>query len=178
MLRRMPNPRPRSASVTAAATLAVLGSTSALLVWCYFFLVLLNLPPDIHVNHPYEVFPFTFLLVALVPPLLVALGIRTGIGLFQLRPWARLAALIWASLALAFCLAVIAFRPFETFFFPEHFVSELQSFKQFIAIAFILLLMPVSIWWLFLFRTKSVKLQFLQADSGGTPREADIGNKG
>jgi hypothetical protein len=161
----MPNLRPRSAGVTAAATLALLGSASALFVWAYFFVALLNLPADSNGKHAYEAFPFFFLMTATVPPLLIGLGLRMGIGLFQLRPWARVAALVWAAVALLFCLAMIAFRPFETFFFPDHFVSELQSFKQLLAIAFLIMLMPISIWWLFFFRTRSVKLQFLPPDS-------------
>jgi hypothetical protein len=167
----MPTPGPRSASVTAAATLAILGSASALLIWCYFFLAMLNLPADQNGRHPYEMFPFTFLLVALVPPTLIALGVSIGVGLFRLQPWSRIAALVWASIALAFCLAMIAFRPFETFFFPDRFVSEAQSFKQLIAISFVMLLLPVSVWWLFLFRAKSVKLQFLSAGSQSAGQE-------
>ncbi len=54
----------------------------------------------------------------------------------------------------------IAFRPFETFFIADHFVSELQSFKQLISVALIILLLPSSVWWLFLFRAEDVKKQF------------------
>ena len=161
----MGNPRLRSAGVTAAATLAILGSASALLAWGYFVLLVLNAPPDIHGKHLYQLFPLAFALVAVVPPALIAIGVRMGIGLLQLRPWARLAALIWASVALFFCLGMIAFRPFETFFFPNRFVTEFQSFRQLVAIAFIIMLMPVSIWWLFYFRAKSVRLQFLAAEA-------------
>ena len=168
----MANPHARSAGVTAAATLAILGSSSALLAWGYFVLSLFNAPPDIHGNHLYELFPWTTLLIVLVPPVLVAIGLRMGVGLFQLKPWARLAALIWASVALLFCLGMIAFRPFETFFIPDRFVSEFQSFRQLVAIAFILMLMPVSIWWLFFFRFHSVKLQFLPAGAEALPQSA------
>lgn len=156
---------PRSAGVTAAATLVILGGVTALFVWGNFFMMLLNAPPDEKGKHLYQTHTVAFLLIALVPSGLIALGIRTGIGLFQLRTWARSAALMWASLALFFCLAMIAFRPFETFFIPDHFVSDLESFKQLVALSFIFLLFPVSLWWLFLFRSKSVKLQFAPADS-------------
>jgi len=161
----MPNPGFRSAGVTAAATLAILGSSSALLAWVYFILKLLNAPPNFRGQHLYELFPWTTLLIALVPPALIAVGLRLGVGLYQLRPWARLAALLWASIALLFCLGMIAFRPFETFFIPERFVSEFQSFQQLVALGFIMMLMPVSIWWLFFFRAKSVRLQFVPADT-------------
>jgi Na+/melibiose symporter-like transporter len=141
----------RSAGVTAAATLAVLGSVIAFFLWGWLFLPLMNLPPDSNGQHAYQVHPITFALIALVPPFLVALGMRTGIGLFQLRPRARKAALWWASIAL---------RPFETFAIPEHFVAEAESLKQLLAVSAVFMLLPVSIWWLFFFRLKSVVEQF------------------
>jgi hypothetical protein len=161
----MANTHPRSAAVTAAATLSLLGCSSALFFWGYFILALLNAPVDQHGRHPYELQLGLFLAIATVPPAVIALGIRTGIGLFQLRPWARVSALVWASLTLVFCLALIAFRPFETFIISDRFVGPLESMKQLIAVALLILLMPTSIWWLFLFRLKCVRAQF-----GGEPK--------
>jgi len=68
----------RSAGVTAAATLAVLGSVIAFFLWGWLFLPLMNLPPDSNGQHAYQVHPITFALIALVPPFLVALGMRTA----------------------------------------------------------------------------------------------------
>jgi hypothetical protein len=177
MVVHMSTARPRSAGVTAAATLAILGGVSALLIWGNIFLKLLNFPPDLRGRHFYEAHTAAFLLIALVPTGLIALGIRTGIGLFQLRSWARSAALLLAALALVFCLTVIAFRPFETFFISDHFVSEVESLKQLIVISFIFMLLPMSIWWLFFFRLESVKAQFgaTEAENGG--QEAAVTNK-
>jgi hypothetical protein len=156
----MPNSRPRSAGVTAAATLALLGCSSAFFFWGYLILTLVNAPSDKLGRHFYQLYPGPFLLIALIPSTVIALGIRTGIGLFQLRAWARVSALIWASITLTFCLALIAIRPFETFFIPTHFVNPTESFQQLVAIALVILLLPASVWWLFLFRMKSVKAQF------------------
>jgi heme/copper-type cytochrome/quinol oxidase subunit 3 len=150
----------RSAGVTCAAALAILGSATAFVVWGSLFLNVLNAAPDTHGKHLYELHPFAFVLIATVPFFLIASGIRTGIGLFQLKPWARQAALLWACIAIVFCLLMIAFRPFETFFIPEHFVSEVESFKQLLAVSLILALLPVSLWWIFYFRLPSVKRQF------------------
>jgi hypothetical protein len=150
----------RSAGVTCASALAILGSGSALFVWGSLFLGMLNARPDSHGKHLYELYPFTLLLLSTVPLSLIASGIRIGIGLFQLKPWARRAALSWATVALCFCLYMIAFRPFETFFIPEHFVSELESFKQLLAISLVVAMFPISVWWLFFFRLPSVKRQF------------------
>jgi hypothetical protein len=164
----------RSAGVTAAATFALLGSVTAFFVWGNFFLALLNFPPDDQGRHVYQTHTAAFALVAVVPSVLIALGIQTGVGLLRLRSWARLAALTWASIALFFSLAMIAFRPYETFFIPSHFVSELTSLKQLIAISFVFMLLPFSVWWLFFFRLKSVKAQFLPTGSESAVQEQPI----
>src|SRR5260221_14378437 len=109
-------------------------------------------PPVYQGQHLYELYPLKLIFVFSVPLFLIASGIRTGIGLFQLKPWARRGALIWASVALCFCIYMIAFRPFETFFLPDHFVSELESFKQLLAISLVIALFPLSVWWIFFFR--------------------------
>ena len=150
----------RSAGVTCAATLAILGSSSALFVWGSIFLGVLDAPPISEGKHLYELYPFTLFLMFSVPLFLIASGIRTGIGLFQLKPWARRAALLWAGVALCFCLYMIAFRPFETFFIPDRLVSEVESFKQLLAISLVIALFPISVWWIFFFRLPGVKRQF------------------
>jgi hypothetical protein len=150
----------RSAGVTCAAALAILGSASALCVWGSLFLDLINGEPGPDGKHLYESHPFALLLLFSVPLFLIASGFRTGIGLFQLKPWARRAALLWASVALCFCLYMIAFRPYQTFFIPEQFVSELESFKQLLALSLMVALFPISLWWIFFFRLPSVKRQF------------------
>ena len=152
--------RVRSAGITAAATLAVLESTTILFVWLFFMVALVNMPPDARGKHLYQVLPFTFLLLALVPPMISAVGIRTGIGLFQLRSWARKAAILWAIIALSFCSAIIALRPFETFIFPDHLVSDVEYLRQLLVLSVLVFLLPISVWWLFYFRRTSVKSQF------------------
>jgi hypothetical protein len=163
--------RPRSAAVTAAATLALLGCSAAFLFWGSFILNILNAPPDEQGMRVYQLHPWILITVAVVPSMLIAVGIKTGIGLFQLRPWARVTALIWAACALLFCLAIIALRPFETFFIKEEFVSQRETMRQLFAIALVILLLPVSVWWLFLFRMKSVKEQFRAAQQESSPTE-------
>lgn len=150
----------RSAGVTASAALAMLVSLSALFLWGWFFLPLLSLPADSSGKYIYQSHIAAFLTVALLPPTFVAIGIRTSIGLFQLKPWARRAATLMAVIALVLSLSMIAMRPFETFFIPDQFVSEAESLKQLLAIAFVFMLLPISAWWLFFFRFKGVKAQF------------------
>jgi|SRR5579883_234339 heme/copper-type cytochrome/quinol oxidase subunit 3 len=157
----------RSAGVTCAATLAILGSGTAFAIWGSFFLGLLNSEADVRNRSILEAHPVITFLIAFVPFVLIASGVQTGIGLFQLKPWARTAALAWAGAAICFSLWFIAFRPYETFFFPDHFVSELESLKQLMAISLVIATLPVSVWWMFLFRMESVKRQFApQAPEG------------
>ena len=153
-------PPARSAGVTAAATLAVLESITILLVWLFFVVSALNLPADSHGKHIYQYLPFTFFVLAAVPPMISAVGIRTGIGLFQLRGWARKAAMLWATIALIFCSAIIALRPFETFVFPDRVVTDVEYLRQLLVLAVLVFLLPISVWWLFYFRMRSVKSQF------------------
>lgn len=164
MLMSMPNPQLRSAGVTAAATLLIMYSVSALLLWGYFFLPLLNQPVDQAGRHVYDQDPIPFALFATIPPALVAVGIRIAVGVFQLKPWARTAMLAGAAIMTGLCLVVVARWPFETFFIPHHFVTPVQAFKQRLMVSFVIMLLPVNVWWLFLFRMKSVKAQFLAAE--------------
>jgi hypothetical protein len=170
----MPSPSyARSAGVTASATLAMLGSASALLIWGWVFQGLATLPRDAAGRHAYQTHPIEFFSLALVPPLLIAMGLRMGVGLFQLKPWARKAALLWAAITLTFSLSVIAFRPYQTFVIPEQFVSEAESLKQLLAVALLIFTFPISVWWIFYFTRPSVKLQFQSANPTSAPLESN-----
>jgi hypothetical protein len=157
---RMASVRSRSAGVTAAATYAILCCTTAFVVWGYVFLVLLNAAPFDDGRYFYQLFPARFLLVALVPPAAIAFGIRTAVGLLHLRPWARWTSMVLAATFLVLSLVIIAFRPFETFVIPHQFVSQGVLTQQMFWFSSVILLLPASIWWLFYFRTRKVKLQF------------------
>jgi hypothetical protein len=170
----MTNSYHRSAGVTAAATFALLASTYALLAWGYLLLPLFNAPPDSAGRHAYETYPVKFALFTFLPPLLIAFTVRTAIGILQLRPWARFAALIWAAAALALCLAIIAFRPFQTFFIPARFVGQDEAFKQLVTLSFVIMFLPASLWCLFFFRLSSVKRQFQQVSAAASLRNPDV----
>jgi hypothetical protein len=169
----MANAPARSAGVTAAATYAILCCATALGFWGYIMLGAINGPADDQGRHFYNLFPIVFTLVLLLPPAVIAMGIRTAVGLLFLRSWARRTSLIWAAISLLLCLAIIAFRPFETFVIPQHFVSQVVLTKQMISISFVLILFPVSVWWLFYFRTRSVKMQFLAASQSSGASETN-----
>ena len=163
----------RSAGVTCAAALCFLGSVTALYLWGGFFLNLINAavaPGGANVFRQHPLAAFT---IVTIPFFLIASGIRLGIGLFQLKPWARRAALLWAVAAVCCSLLLIAFRPYETFFIPEHFVSETESLKQLIAISLVFATFPIGVWWVFLFRRESVKRQFETSANTASPSAAD-----
>jgi len=124
------------------------------------FFPVLTLPPDSTGKYIYQSHLLAFLIMVLLPPVFVAVGIRTSVGLFQLKRWARRAAMLMAIIALVLSLTMIALRPFETFFIPDRFVGEVESLKQLLAISFVFMLLPISVWWLFFFRLKGVKGQF------------------
>jgi hypothetical protein len=155
----MNSARPRSAGVTAAATYALLCCATVFVLWGMVLLRMLNLRDDQGRSY-YELFPISFAMTALLPPAIVAVGVRTAIGVLQLRPWARVLSMVWAAVCLTLCLALITLRPFETFVIPHHFVSELTLTRQMVAISFVFMLLPVSVWWLFYFRRQTVKSQF------------------
>ena len=163
----MVSARARSGGVTMAATYALLCCGAALLFWGFALLKVLNIY-DEQGRAFYQVFPGAFLVIALVPPAMIATGARTAIGLLQLRPWARLLATVWAVVCIALCLVLIAVRPFETFVIPQHFVHEAILSRQIVSISFVVMLLPVSVWWLFYFRTRNVKLQFQENENGGS----------
>jgi hypothetical protein len=155
----------RSAGVTAAATLGILGSVSALVVWGWFFLSMLTMPVDRHGKHYTQLHPIPFVVTALAPPVLIALGIRISVGLFQLKPWARRGALLWAGLALLFSASVIAFYPYETFVIQEDLVTPIVSLRQLLAFSFVISTFPVAGWCLLYFTRRRVIAQFDLASS-------------
>jgi hypothetical protein len=150
----------RSAGITAAATLGILCSLSALLVWGWFFLSMMSLPADGSGRRIYETHTLLFVAFTAVPPLLVALGIRTSIGMFQLKPWALKGAVIWAVVAFVLSSLLIAFQPYETFAIREEFVSSASSQKQLLAFSFVIFTFPLGAWWMFYFTRPHVIRQF------------------
>lgn len=165
-------PEARSAGVTAAATLGILCSLSALVVWGWFFLSMMSVPVDGRGKHFYETHPFVFLTMGVIPPVLVALGLRISIGLFHLKSWARRGALLWAVLAFVFSSLLIAFQPYETFAIRDELVSPVASVKQLLAISFVVFTFPLGAWWLIYFTRRRVIDQFASVakqDTGQIP---------
>jgi hypothetical protein len=150
----------RSAAVTAAASIALTGSTAALLIWGWLVYSLSQLR-NARGESALSILSFFIVSVLGVPPVLAVLGLQTGIGLFRLQAWARKSAMVWAGTSLTFCLLLVVRYPYEIFAVQnEHFVGELAMIKQFLAQSTLILLIPTSVWWLILFTRESVKAQF------------------
>ncbi len=150
----------RSAGITAAAALGILCSISAFLVWGWFFLLMMSLQIGDNGKHLYETHTLIFLTFTIIPPLLIALGLRTSIGLFHLKSWALKGALIWAVLSFVCSSLLIAFQPYETFAIRDEFVSSVSSQKQLLAISFVIFTLPLGAWWMLYFTRPHVIRQF------------------
>ncbi|GAC1616884.1 MAG: hypothetical protein PVS2B2_07830 [Candidatus Acidiferrum sp.] len=156
----------RSAAVTAAAALAIVGSCLVFPAWGWFSYHLFQTVQSFHAKgialKKWEVL-FVFA-TAVLPPAFAILGLQTGEGLFRLSPWARKSALIWAGGSLAFCIYLLVSNPYEILVIDsDHWSSDLALLKQFFTQAFLIALAPISIWWVFLFTRASVKAQFTPA---------------
>ena len=175
--RSMDSPANRSASVTAAAVVAILGSVFLLLCFSIALLALLlvklpgnapELPPSVR----------TFGLATQGFMICLSLfGLATGIGLLYLRKWARISILIWGGLSVFFGVIgiPIAFlMPFSpTPNAPNLPAESMQAFRWIILIIYGVPLL-IGIWWLILFNRKTVKAQFAgQGESAdqGLPRK-------
>lgn len=164
----------RSAAVTAAATLAILGSCAALLAWGWFGYYLFEAVRSFEAKgialKQWEV--LFIAAVAIFPPVFIILGLQTGIGLFRLSAWARKSALVWAGTSLLFCIYLLVSNPYQILVIDsDHWSSDLALLKQFFAQAMLIALAPVSIWWLFLFTSRSVKAQFGHGQKESLPSQ-------
>ncbi|PYU82610.1 MAG: hypothetical protein DMG51_13510 [Acidobacteria bacterium] len=132
--------RNRSAAVTVAAVLAILGSLFLLLCCAvvFFGMLLVKLP-----SATPEVPPFmrnTLLATQGLMMCLSLFGMATGIGLFYLRHWARISVLIWGGVSVFVGLLGIT-------------IVLLMSFVYGLPLL-------IGIWWLVLFNRQTVKTQF------------------
>jgi hypothetical protein len=146
--------------VTAAAIIAIVGSACLILGWGWlmFDLSRMTRPNGEPVLATLSVF---LVAIALFPPVLALLGLQTGLGLLRLQPWSRKSALLWAAASLLGCTVLMARFPYEIFTIDkEHFRGDAALMAQFLVQATLILLVPTSIWWLFLFTRKPVKAQF------------------
>lgn len=160
-------PRP-PASIIAAGVIAILGS---LLVLAgtgigLFTLLLVKLPATLPEQPAFaKTVGIATMAVAMACSIF---GIATAVGLFLLRNWARLSAVVWAGICFCFGLIGIPIALFISI--PTSSASP--GLPANFALSFRLILLAiygvplaVGIWWLILFNRKAVKEQFAVAPS-------------
>lgn len=160
---RMPLSRSASASVIAAAVVAILESLFILLGSVVgFFGVLMNGAQVAADAFPSYIRTFALLITAFFVALSV-FGIVTGICALRLRTWARISILIWGGLSLFFGV----FGAFVAFLTPMPGSPGMPALPvgtdQLLRITLLVIYgLPalIGIWWLTLFNTKNVKEQF------------------
>jgi len=165
-----------SASIIAAGVIAILGSLLVILgtgmsLFAYLFATLqtasIEQPPFVRI---------VGIVTMAVAMACAIFGIATGIGLFRLRNWARISALVWAGISFFFGLIGI---PIAIFMSVPRTSSSPGLPDNFTIIFRITLLvvyglpLAVGIWWLILFNRHAIKEQF----KGTAPVDASLPQK-
>lgn len=155
----------RSAGVTAAAVIALLGS-ACFGVLCIFelfgaLLILRHGPSNRALPEGGPIPAATALIMGVITNLgFAGWGLATGIGLIRLKPWSRISTLVFASLLAVFTgfgAVIVSFVPFPQVPNASHAFSG--AFRTMIEL-FFAVPFSVSAWWLILFTRKSVAAQF------------------
>ena len=162
-----------STSIIVAAVVAILGGLFLLLGCSVVFLgmLLVKLPGATSAVPP-------FLRNAMLATqgfmmCLSLFGIATGIALLYLRNWARISILIWGGMLVFFGIIgipIVLLMPFSLApNAPDLPVESIEAVRSILLIVYGMPLL-IGIWWLVLFKRKTVKAQF-----GGTTISADPG---
>ncbi len=153
----------RSASVTAAAVVALAGSGLALLGAGLGAIGILFLKPqDLPQSGPMPVSVMTAALFGLAIFIGCGIwGIVTGIGLLRLRNWARISTLVWAGLMVFFSTL-----PLLTVLTVPLPAEDMREFIRIILPLFYGLPILIGVWWLILFNRRGTKEQFSPQLSG------------
>ncbi|MFL5597892.1 MAG: hypothetical protein ACJ77S_10575 [Gemmatimonadaceae bacterium] len=144
----------RPIGVTASAIVALLGSVFALLG-----AAALVASTFVETGRPPPPNGAQFVIAnALIFLAFAGVGIWTSVGLFRLRPWARISMLAWAAFLAAgsvFGLLVTMIVPIP----PEFGASTASVFRRTSALMFGAPL-AIAVWWLIQFNTRSTKAAF------------------
>ena len=89
------------------------------------------------------------------------LGIVTAIGLFALREWARKSAIFLSTIPVISCASLLLVRPGAVFPLDAQYAILTVGSLGIVMCAYLLvILIPVSAWWLILFTRAKVRAQF------------------
>ncbi len=166
------NTQKPSASVIIAGILAILGSLLAMLGLGLGLMGLYLTPvsttrPEAPPIPPFALTAATIMFVVMF--FVAAFGIFTGIGLFQLKNWARISALVWAGISAFFsalALVFILILPFPAV--PNAQGANMAAVKGMLTIFYALPIL-IGVWWLILFNQKKTKELFRGTREISTP---------
>jgi hypothetical protein len=155
----------RSAGVTIAAVIALLGSICAGFFAIVSIIAALFLPRG---NDAMKNLPAQGALPMLASIIMGALfefgfagwGLATGIGLIRLKPWSRISILIYAGLlgiSVAFMALIFMLLPLPV---TPNTAQNFNFIFRFIMASICAVLLFLAVWWLVLFTRKSVVAQF------------------
>lgn len=152
----------RSAGVTAAAVVAIVGSALSLLMVALVLLsvVLVGSMPASR-SGP------TLTGAALIGPIVFYLasgawGIATAMGLFRLRPWSRISILIFSGLLICVCLLITIVMLVIPIPIPPNSDLQASAIPAIRGILVALFAVPcaIGVWWMIFFNLKSTREQF------------------
>jgi hypothetical protein len=155
----------RPGGVTAAAVVSLLWSLVTLLVGVGFSFAAFAQPTA---PAPIGSFKVYMLSLAAFTVGLSALGIATSIGLFRLRPWARISILIFSGIVAPICLLTTALMFFMPLPATPGFPGGEPALRAIVAGIYGLPLL-ITTWWLIQFSTARTKAAFA-GDSVGPSR--------
>jgi hypothetical protein len=158
----------RSAAITVSAIVVIFGSTLTLLGSLIVLLGSILVPTPKAANNG----PLAFILIIAAVMIFGfgAWGLAAGIGLLNLRQWARISVLIYAAILVFFSLpnvALMLFIPFPGTNDPNpptNFMAFMAILRVGMAL-FYAMLAALAIFWLYFFNKQSVKAQFSSGQS-------------
>lgn len=152
-----------SASVIAAAVVAMVGSVLFFLGDAASLAGLLLAPPLVSAQNP-SPFAKTVSIGTMVVMICVSIfGFATGLGLFRLKNWARISAIVWSSFCVFFGVTSILFAllmPFGQGLNEATAPAGVLSWMRPLLLVLYGLPLAIGVWWLILFTRKNIKSKF------------------
>jgi hypothetical protein len=149
-----------SASVIVAGVVAILGSALAIFISALGLIgtaLISSTPIRENLPAPAKSVAMVTLLFFMA---VAGFGIFTGVGLFRLKSWARISALVWAGIIAFFSALILLFLPFIPL--PETSAGQSVPAAHLKVLMYLAYGIPlvVGIWWLILFTRPGIRAQF------------------
>jgi hypothetical protein len=146
-----------SISIAGAALVLAFGSIALPLVGSWFLIGAISGYLKWRVPFP-DFLSAPGLFVFALPFGFSLLGLMTAVGLMRLQEWARRAAIFLSVAPILGCALMVSFHPLSVF--PPSPGPLFAGLGLWLYQTLLVILTPVSVWWLLLFTRVSVKAQF------------------